>query len=143
MRKQKQNKKQREFAETECPKCLRVFEVGGNTYCFCFTCQTQFCENCFEWKEIAVHKGTYLRSNQYCAQCRNNENRNVGRKKRFFVLYRDNFTCRYCGAKAPDVKFHVDHKIPVSKGGNSELSNLVTACVDCNYGKSNQLFHNL
>lgn len=54
---------------------------------------------------------------------------------RFEVLERDEFTCQYCGAKAPDVVLHVDHVIPQSAGGSSEADNLVTACQDCNLGK--------
>lgn len=54
---------------------------------------------------------------------------------RFKVLTRDNYTCRYCGAKAPDVKLHVDHVVPKSAGGRDELGNLVTACQACNLGK--------
>lgn len=54
---------------------------------------------------------------------------------RFAVLTRDNYTCRYCGAKAPDVKLHVDHAQPKAKGGRDTLDNLVTACQACNLGK--------
>lgn len=52
------------------------------------------------------------------------------------VLYRDSFTCQYCGRSAPDVVLHVDHVIPVSKGGTNSMANLVTACEECNLGKS-------
>jgi hypothetical protein len=52
------------------------------------------------------------------------------------VLRRDNHTCRYCGATAPDVKLTVDHVIPQALGGTDDPGNLVTACVDCNAGKS-------
>ncbi|WP_412758748.1 HNH endonuclease [Metabacillus fastidiosus] len=31
---------------------------------------------------------------------------------------------------------HVDHVIPVSKGGTDNRNNLVTACQDCNSGKN-------
>lgn len=37
---------------------------------------------------------------------------------------------------APDAKLTVDHVIPVALGGNDEPSNLVTACADCNAGKT-------
>lgn len=57
------------------------------------------------------------------------------KKKRFEILKRDNFTCQYCGAKAPDAKLHVDHVKPVTKGGENHDDNLVAACVDCNLGK--------
>lgn len=60
----------------------------------------------------------------------------VSRRLRFEVLRRDGYTCRYCGAQAPDAKLTVDHVIPVALGGGDEPSNLITACVDCNAGKS-------
>lgn len=54
---------------------------------------------------------------------------------RFTVMERDGFTCRYCGANGPGVKLHVDHIVAVANGGTNDLSNLVTACQDCNLGK--------
>lgn len=59
----------------------------------------------------------------------------IGKKLRFEVFKRDRFTCQYCGSKAPDVVLHVDHIDPVSKGGASELVNLITSCAACNLGK--------
>lgn len=56
-------------------------------------------------------------------------------KIRFEVFKRDAFTCQYCGRQAPDVVLHVDHIIPVSKGGTNDLANLISACQDCNLGK--------
>ena len=55
---------------------------------------------------------------------------------RWKVLERDNFTCRYCGQKAPDAHLEVDHIIPVSEGGTDDEDNLTTACFACNRGKS-------
>lgn len=60
----------------------------------------------------------------------------VSRRLRFEILRRDAHACRYCGAKAPDVKLAVDHVIPTSLGGDDDPTNLVTACVDCNSGKA-------
>lgn len=60
----------------------------------------------------------------------------VSKRLRFEILRRDNHTCRYCGAKAPDVALRVDHVIPEALGGPTEASNLVTACEPCNSGKS-------
>lgn len=56
-------------------------------------------------------------------------------RARFDILARDNYTCRYCGRQAPSVVLHVDHVIPVVKGGTDDPDNLVTACYDCNEGK--------
>lgn len=60
----------------------------------------------------------------------------LSRRLRFEVLRRDGHACRYCGAMAPDVKLTVDHVVPVALGGSDEPRNLVTACVDCNNGKT-------
>lgn len=58
---------------------------------------------------------------------------------RYKVLTRDGHRCVICGATAQDgVKLHVDHIIPVSKGGKTELNNLRTLCERCNLGKSNR-----
>lgn len=61
--------------------------------------------------------------------------KNISLKLRFEILKRDKFACQYCGAKAPDVVLHIDHKKPVSKGGSTKVSNLITACNLCNHGK--------
>lgn len=60
----------------------------------------------------------------------------IPRRLRFEILRRDGYTCRYCGAKAPDASLTVDHVIPTALGGGDEPSNLVTACADCNSGKA-------
>lgn len=64
------------------------------------------------------------------------QRRTVARTVRFAILQRDNFTCRYCGAKAPDVRLEIDHIIPVASGGTDDPENLTTACIDCNNGKA-------
>lgn len=64
--------------------------------------------------------------------------RSISKKIRFEVFKRDSFTCQYCGHKAPDVVLQVDHVEPVSKGGTSQIFNLVTSCYDCNSGKSDR-----
>lgn len=60
----------------------------------------------------------------------------IPKRLRFEILRRDNHACRYCGQMAPEVKLTVDHVIPVVLGGSDDPSNIVTACVDCNAGKS-------
>jgi len=54
---------------------------------------------------------------------------------RFFVLNRDGFRCKYCGASADDARLHVDHVVPRVAGGDDDPSNLVAACDRCNLGK--------
>ena len=55
---------------------------------------------------------------------------------RYDILKRDGFRCVICGASAQDgAKLHVDHIVPVSKGGKTIKSNLRTLCSTCNLGK--------
>lgn len=63
----------------------------------------------------------------------------VSKRLRYEILRRDNHACRYCGATAPGVKLNVDHVIPTSLGGSDKPDNLVTACADCNSGKTSSL----
>lgn len=70
---------------------------------------------------------------------------------RLEVLERDDYTCQYCG-KRPKYLYkpagwdgrtatlHVDHMIPVSRGGSHEIQNLVTACAECNLEKHANLW---
>jgi hypothetical protein len=60
----------------------------------------------------------------------------VSKRLRYEILRRDNHTCRYCGASAPDVPLRVDHVTPVALGGTDTPDNLATACEPCNSGKS-------
>lgn len=62
--------------------------------------------------------------------------RSLTKGKRFEIFKRDGFTCQYCGRKPPEVVLHVDHVMPVAEGGDNDEMNLVTACSDCNLGKS-------
>lgn len=60
----------------------------------------------------------------------------IPRRLRFEIFRRDGYTCRYCGASAPDAQVTIDHVIPIALGGTDDPSNLVTACTDCNAGKA-------
>jgi hypothetical protein len=66
------------------------------------------------------------------------ERKGLSKKVRFEVFKRDSFTCQYCGKSAPGVILEVDHIKPVSKDGDNEITNLITACKDCNAGKSDR-----
>jgi 5-methylcytosine-specific restriction endonuclease McrA len=57
-------------------------------------------------------------------------------KIRYDVLFRDNFRCRACGFGVESgAHLHIDHVIPVSKGGTTVFENLQALCSVCNYGK--------
>jgi len=59
----------------------------------------------------------------------------ISKKRRFQVFNRDEFTCRYCGKRPPNIELEIDHVKPRVDGGGDEFENLVTSCVDCNRGK--------
>jgi hypothetical protein len=62
----------------------------------------------------------------------------IPKRVRFEVFKRDSFTCQYCGRKSPDIILEIDHIDPVANGGDGDIMNLVTACEDCNAGKSDK-----
>ncbi len=63
----------------------------------------------------------------------------ISKRVRFEVFKRDSFKCQYCGSSAPEVILQVDHIHPVAKGGEGDITNLVTSCDSCNSGKSDKL----
>lgn len=65
----------------------------------------------------------------------------VTKSLRYDVFKRDCFRCQACGAKAGSegVELHIDHIVPISKGGETKLDNLQTLCSACNLGKSDKI----
>lgn len=53
------------------------------------------------------------------------------------IFRRDDYTCRYCGARGG--RLECDHVVPVAKGGGHEDGNLATACFTCNRSKRDKL----
>ena len=52
---------------------------------------------------------------------------------------RDNYTCQICGKQMFDeVGLHIDHIVPISKGGKSVESNLQVLCDKCNSRKGSR-----
>lgn len=68
-----------------------------------------------------------------------NNPRTINYRTRFKVMQRDDFKCQICGASPAmqaGVLLHVDHIVPVAKGGQATMDNLQTLCQKCNLGKS-------
>jgi len=63
-------------------------------------------------------------------------NRRVPDGIRASVLVRDGGHCRRCGRS---INLEMDHIVPVSKGGQTEESNLQTLCRRCNRAKARKL----
>ena len=65
-----------------------------------------------------------------------NPSRVISGTLRYDVIARDKGACVACHSM--DKKLHVDHRIPVSWGGPTEIGNLVTLCYECNTQKRNR-----
>lgn len=48
--------------------------------------------------------------------------------------------CYYCASKLSKT-YHVDHIVPLTRGGSNDPSNLVIACPPCNLSKKDKLLH--
>ena len=95
------------------------------------------------WKiELKREKGTtWYRLNSLIKSGTGRKREYVDKKTRYKILQRDNSTCQRCGKTKDDkVRLHIDHKVPVDWGGESEENNLWTLCSECNEGK--QAFFN-
>lgn len=64
--------------------------------------------------------------------------KSTGKRLRFEVFKRDHFTCQYCGAQPPNIVLVVDHIVPVARGGETVIENLISACEACNHGKADR-----
>ena len=71
----------------------------------------------------------------------------LSKKFRFKIAKAFNWKCVYCGCRVsfyPEKfggkKAHIDHIIPLSRGGNPKCEkNLVLSCETCNIKKSNEI----
>jgi len=134
-----------------CGICGEIIEaVGKKKFCGKMT-QVGTCA----WKAKGIRRTRYKNSHSEKEKVwsknyyQNNiesiriKRKNVRLKLRFRVLNRDNFTCQYCGRKAPQVELHIDHKYPKILGGKNIEDNYTTACRDCNDGKSDIILNEL
>jgi 5-methylcytosine-specific restriction endonuclease McrA len=55
------------------------------------------------------------------------------------IFKRDRYTCCYCGAQPGPKELTIDHLVPKSRGGKSEWTNCVLACLACNMKKANRI----
>lgn len=80
----------------------------------------------------------------------------ISSKQRVAVAERQGFRCFYCPrqfvrekvvnpqgylwvAERGKLAFHFDHRIPLTKGGADDVSNLVFCCSGCNLSKSKKI----
>jgi 5-methylcytosine-specific restriction endonuclease McrA len=56
-----------------------------------------------------------------------------------YVFERNKYQCQSCGKTNLETKLHIDHIIPLARGGSNDISNLQTLCSKCNLQKKDRL----
>ena len=56
---------------------------------------------------------------------------------RMAVYERDGGCCHVCGKKRPSDDWHLDHLLPLTKGGDHSMANVAVACPSCNVRRYN------
>lgn len=88
------------------------------------------------------HKGSML---HHCHMRRAREAAaTVGDVKEIRAFFRsvhwaESVVCHWCGLPVPPGKRHVDHVVPLSKGGRHSVENLVASCARCNCTKGSRI----
>ena len=96
-----------------------------------------------ETMKACKHKHYRNNREQYAAYVRNRRARVQGASGSHTaadikaMLESQDGKCYYCGCAL--VEYHVDHVIPVSRGGSNDPDNLVIACPTCNCSKNDRL----
>jgi 5-methylcytosine-specific restriction endonuclease McrA len=104
------------------------------------------------YRKTAHSKAVYKKWKTENPERIRNYNRTQRAKRRFALKAEDSATtkevynwlqeqskiCTYCGIELTDKITHVDHKIPLSRGGPHTLDNLTLACASCNCSKNNK-----
>ena len=85
-------------------------------------------------KWIATPKGKDSYTSSNAARRAQRRNAFVERVYKSVVWKRDGGICYLCGEKCGD-DWHLDHKIPLSRGGQHSYLNTGVACVACNLSK--------
>jgi 5-methylcytosine-specific restriction enzyme A len=124
------------------PSSYEVIEVPTLIQYECWNCGMWISD--IEWNK--QYPKIYGMTNAlYCSNCGSYNQITPTTKRdpiesrlRHEVFKRDNYKCLECGKDKKETTLHVDHIIPVSKGGTDELSNLQTLCQACNLAKSDK-----
>jgi 5-methylcytosine-specific restriction endonuclease McrA len=86
-------------------------------------------------KKQKTKKSVVIKSQLKSKPTQKKKSRYIPASVRVTVLHRDSYKCIFCGRSSKQIQLEVDHIIPFSKGGNNDISNLQTLCIDCNRGK--------
>jgi 5-methylcytosine-specific restriction endonuclease McrA len=86
------------------------------------------------WKAANRHKIRIYAANRRKREASNSGSVKVFERDWLRMLRRHDFRCAYCGIK-PE-KIHMDHVVPLKKGGRTSIGNVLPSCQHCNNTKS-------
>ena len=93
-------------------------------------------------KKIKIEMKKYRKTEKGKASKHNSDSKRRSSEKKGDVttnqllkLQQNSTHCYWCNTPLKDKVSHVDHYIPLSKGGEHTISNLVMACAKCNLSK--------
>lgn len=116
-------RKQTRYKQTNYVKSPYIVQVSVGTYTF----------------NLQTLQQRFVKLSNIHFECTLSEYHSKEQRKRMTkafreeIALRDNYTCRICGKYMPDgVGLHIDHIIPIAKGGKSVSSNLQVLCSKCN-----------
>jgi 5-methylcytosine-specific restriction endonuclease McrA len=115
------------LTQQKCAICGKVCPIT-------FTKKRKFCSEKCSDKDFRLRHRDYIHA-YWKIYYQNNKFKLRKNAWRFEILMRDNFTCQYCGRKAPDVILEVDHVRSQYDGGSNTSENYITSCLQCNKGK--------
>ena len=91
--------------------------------------------------KVAARSQTYYQNNREQYADRRTKRRalkrgaTVEKVSRKEVYERDNGRCHICGKKVSKKSWHLDHLIPLIKGGEHSYRNVAVSCPKCNMSK--------
>lgn len=98
-----------------CPHCAGPV-VGRSNKAYCS-------ETCNQAAHNATKKATWKTGERQ------------ERVSRAYIIARDRSRCHLCRKKCDPSEIHLDHLIPLSRGGTHDAANVRVACADCNLSK--------
>jgi hypothetical protein len=102
-----------------CPHCGAEFRTVQTKAAYCSPACSQAAHNATRKAQWKVRDGGVV----------------VERVSRAYIVQRDKATCHLCGKKCREEEIHLDHLVPLSRGGDHSAANLRVACATCNLSK--------
>lgn len=128
-----------------CNDCGTPIEDCKNKVCdFCFTCEGlilsfpsfDLCQDCYKTIADEISREPIQLQQKQFKLAVQISRPSIPESTREAVYMRDNYECKFCGAST---QLSVDHIIPFSKGGASNIDNYQTLCLPCNIRKGNKI----